>query len=151
VIYTILFSYIINMLDNVRGMLQPDFSKSYCDYFYYLMVIYMIIGTLTVADIIMSGLSNVKNLKGFLKSTLPSKAIQLISICVHFFVLRLLYSMCANSLPASKEGMYGGEEGEMDATDGMTGMQGGSSVEHMIAAAGGSLESMMGGQEDDAI
>ena len=97
-------------MDNVQDMLQPDLGRSYCDYFYYLMVIYLIIGTLTLADLALSGVQNIKNLGGFIKSNLPSKLLQLAAIAVHFFVLRLLYSMCANSLPADAEGFSGGED-----------------------------------------
>ena len=94
-------------MNSVNAVLQPDFHRGYCDYFFYLMVIYLIIGTLTVADFALSGVANIKNFSGFMKNHMGSKVLQLLSIAVHFFVIRLLYSMCANSLPASKEGMYG--------------------------------------------
>ena len=99
------------MLGNVQDILQPDLGRKYCDYFYYLMVIYLIIGTLSVADFALSGLQNIKNFSGFLKSNLPNKLLQLAAIAVHFFVLRLLYSMCSNSLPAN-EGFTEGAHGE---------------------------------------
>ena len=91
-------------MDSVNAVLQPDFHRGYCDYFFYLMVIYLIIGTLTIADFALSGVSNIKNFSGFIKNNMGSKVLQLLSIGVHFFVIRLLYSMCARSLPA-QEGM----------------------------------------------
>lgn len=100
------------MLGNVQDILQPDLGRKYCDYFYYLMVIYLIIGTLSVADFALSGIQNIKNFSGFLKSNLPNKLLQLAAIAVHFFVLRLLYSMCSNSLPASEGFTEGNDEEE---------------------------------------
>ena len=91
-------------MNSVNAVLQPDFHRGYCDYFFYLMVIYLIIGTLTVADFALSGVANIKNFSGFMKNHMGSKVLQLLSIAVHFFVIRLLYSMCARSLPV-KEGM----------------------------------------------
>ncbi len=100
------------MLGNVQDILQPDLGRKYCDYFFYLMVIYLIIGTLSVADFALSGLHHIKNFSGFLKSNLPHKLLQLAAIAVHFFVLRLLYSMCSNSLPASEGFTEGNDEEE---------------------------------------
>ena len=100
------------MLGNVQDILKPDLGRTYCDYFFYLMVIYLIIGTLSVADFAISGLHHIKNFSGFLKSNLPHKLLQLAAIAVHFFVLRLLYSMCSNSLPGSEGFTEGNEEEE---------------------------------------
>ena len=98
-------------MNSVNAVLQPDFHRGYCDYFFYLMVIYLIIGTLTVADFALSGVANIKNFSGFMKNHMGSKVLQLLSIAVHFFVIRLLYSMCARSLPV-KEGMCNGKKHE---------------------------------------
>ena len=105
------------MLDNVQDMLQPDLGRKYCDYFFYLMVIYLIIGTLSVADFLLSGVQSIKNFSGFLKSNLPNKLLQLAAIAVHFFVLRLLYSMCYNSLPATEGFTEGNEDKEEEQED----------------------------------
>ena len=96
-------------MNSVNAVLQPDFHRGYCDYFFYLMVIYLIIGTLTVADFALSGVANIKNFRGVMKNHMGSKVLQLLSIAVHFFVIRLLYSMCARSLPV-KEGMSCGDD-----------------------------------------
>lgn len=98
-------------MNSVNAVLQPDFHRGYCDYFFYLMVIYLIIGTLTVADFALSGVANIKNFSGFMKNHMGSKVLQLLSIAVHFFVIRLLYSMCARSLPV-KEGYCDGTNKE---------------------------------------
>ena len=116
-------------MDNVDSLLQPDFHSGYCDYFYYLMVIYLIIGTLSVADFFLSGIKNITNFSSFMKNHMGSKVIQLLTLFTHFFVIRLLYSMCARSLPARdgfregttskdnedrSEGFYGGGEENED-------------------------------------
>ena len=100
-------------MNSVNAVLQPDFHRGYCDYFFYLMVIYLIIGTLTVADFALSGVANIKNFSGFMKNHMGSKVLQLLSIAVHFFVIRLLYSMCARSLPV-KEGYCGDDRKHKD-------------------------------------
>ena len=100
-------------MDSVNAVLQPDFHRGYCDYFFYLMVIYLIIGTLTVADFALSGDANIKNFSGFMKNHMGSKVLQLLTIGVHFFVIRLLYSMCARSLPV-KEGFKEGTKSKTD-------------------------------------
>lgn len=100
-------------MNSVNAVLQPDFHRGYCDYFFYLMVIYLIIGTLTVADFILSGAANMKNFSSFIKNNMGTKVLQLLSIGVHFFVIRLLYSMCARSLPV-KEGMCGDDKKHKD-------------------------------------
>ena len=100
-------------MDSVNAVLQPDFHRGYCDYFFYLMVIYLIIGTLTVADFALSGVANIKNFSGFMKNHMGSKVLQLLTIGVHFFVIRLLYSMCARSLPV-KEGFKEGTKSKTD-------------------------------------
>ena len=87
-------------MNSVNAVLQPDFHRGYCDYFYYLMVIYLIIAVLTVADFLLSGIQNIKNFRSFMMNHMGSKLIQLLAIAVHFFVIRLLYSMCSRSLPA---------------------------------------------------
>jgi len=77
------------------------------------MVIYLIIGTLTVADFALSGVANIKNFSGFMRNHMGSKVLQLLTIGVHFFVIRLLYSMCARSLPV-KEGFREGTKSKTD-------------------------------------
>ena len=72
-------------MDTVNAVLQPDFHSGYCDYFFYLMVIYLIIGTLTVADFALSGVANIKNFSGFMRNHMGSKVLQLVTIGVHFF------------------------------------------------------------------
>lgn len=100
-------------MDRVNYALEPNFDRSYCDYFYYIMAIYLVLGAICVADIVISGASNIKNLGDFMKANIGSKLRELLTIAVHFFVVKLLYSMCSNSLPAGNhfEGMVGGEEG----------------------------------------
>ena len=87
------------MMDDVHAVLQPDLHRGYCDYFYFLMVIYLIIGILVIADFLLSGIQNIKNFSSFMMNHMGSKIIQLLSIIVQFFVVRLLYSMCYRSLP----------------------------------------------------
>ena len=109
-------------MDNVNTIFQHDFHRGYCDYFYYLMVIYLIIGTLSVADFFLSGVKNITNFSTFIKNNMGSKLIQLLTIFAHFFVIRLLYSMCARSLPA----MEGFREGTCKKGSDCSGFTGGS-------------------------
>lgn len=120
-----MFTYSIRLtMDSVNAVLQPDFHRGYCDYFFYLMVIYLIIGTLTVADFALSGVSNIKNFSGFMRNHMGSKVLQLLAIGVHFFVIRLLYSMCARSLPV-KEGYRKIREGTTSNKNNDEGFYGG--------------------------
>ena len=120
-------------MDNVNSVLQPDFHNGYCDYFYYLMVIYLIIGTLSVADFFLSGIKNITNFSTFMKNHMGSKVIQLLTLFAHFFVIRLLYSMCARSLPA-REGFREGTKSKDEEFRGRRseGFYGGSDVNEDI-------------------
>ena len=100
-------------MNSIHAVLQPNLHREYCDYFYYLMVINVIVGTLVVADFFLSSIKNLKNIKNFssfMMNHMGSKIIQLLSIMVHFFIIRLLYSMCYRSLPIQQlqEGYRGG-------------------------------------------
>tara|TARA_Y100000816_G_scaffold286143_1_gene266799 strand:- start:1383 stop:1793 length:411 start_codon:yes stop_codon:yes gene_type:complete len=120
------------------------------------MVFYFVIGVFVVGDIVLSAMSSGKNLRQFIRTQLLSKVIQLVAIGIHFFVLRLLYSMCYNSLP-SREGYKGGED--VDDTNEMYGGED-PSAETMMDGAGDSpfmggtpmegmaaSDDMMGGQD----
>lgn len=143
-------------MSSVESMFKPDLDRKYCDYFYYLMIFYFVIGVFVVGDIVLSAMSSNKNLRQFIRTQLLSKVIQLVAIGIHFFVLRLLYSMCYNSLP-SREGYRGGED-----TDDVNEMYGGEdpTAETMMDSAGDSpfmgsssmegmaaSDDMMGGQD----
>jgi hypothetical protein len=84
----------------VQSLLQPNFGKGYCDYFYFIMVIYLLIAVLTITSFVVGGLTHVKGFSHFSRHNLLSASTHLLTVAVQFFVVRLLYSMCANSLPA---------------------------------------------------
>jgi hypothetical protein len=95
---------VYKMINDVHAFLQPDLHRGYCDYFYFLMVIYLIIGILIIADFLLSGIQNIKTFSSFMMNHMGSKIIHLLSIILQFFVVRLLYSMCYRSLHV-QEGM----------------------------------------------
>ena len=103
-----------------NDMLAPTFVREYCNYFYFIMVIYVILGAVALGDLGYCMMTAGKGLKQFFKRDFVGKIVHIVAIAVHFFVLKLLYSMCYNSLPEKYEGFTEGneEEDESDEEEG---------------------------------
>ena len=136
------------MRSDLESMLKPNFTRKYCDYFYFIMVFYVIIGLLAIVDTVLGAIA-AKSMKEYMKKHLLGKILMLLGVAVQYFVIRLLYSMCHNSLPAdSFEQFTGGDDTEP--------MMGGDEHEEFTGAGpepfnGGDdgLEGMYGGQDPE--
>ncbi len=83
------------MIDNLADYFSPFVSKKYCLYFYILSVI---AGTMFLLTIIVGSISFVKNYKKINVVLTLNWALLMANLFVVYFVNRLLYSMCNNSL-----------------------------------------------------
>ena len=138
------------MRSDLESMLKPDFTRKYCDYFYFIMVFYVIIGFLALGDTIL-GAVTAKSMNEYMKKHLLGKILMLLGVAVQYFVIRLLYSMCHNSLPADGfEQFTGGDDIES--------MIGGDDHEEFTGAGegpepfngGDDIEGMYGGDEHES-
>jgi len=137
------------MSPDLESMLKPNFSRKYCDYFYFIMVFYVIIGLLAIVDTVLGAIA-AKSMKEYMKKHLLGKILMLLGVAVQYFVIRLLYSMCHNSLPAESFEQFTGGDDEPES------MTGGDDDEGFTEAGpepfnGGDdgLEGMYGGQDND--
>lgn len=137
------------MSSDLESMLKPNFTRKYCDYFYFIMVFYVIIGLLAIVDTVLGAIV-AKSMKEYMKKHLLGKILMLLGVAVQYFVIRLLYSMCYNSLPAeSFEQFTGGDDTEPEP------MTGGDEHEEFTAGGpepfngGDDLEGMYGGQDPE--
>ena len=88
----------------VEELFQPNLGAYYCNYFYWLLVIYFILAVLQMGELGYAIADNSKNLGKFLKDGMTHRLLALFAISVQFLVIRIFYSMCSRSL-SGREGM----------------------------------------------
>lgn len=85
----------MDIFDNLGEYFSPFMSKKYCLYFYILSIFTGVIFVLTVLT---GAISLIKNYKKLNNVLLLNWVVLMANLFLAYFVNRLLYSMCYNSL-----------------------------------------------------
>ena len=85
-------------MGSLDEMFKPTLGAYYCNYFYWLLVIYFVLGAIQLGDLAFTMASNVKNLDKFMRTDMIHRMTHLVSIVVQFVIVRIFYTMCVNSM-----------------------------------------------------
>jgi hypothetical protein len=85
-------------MGTIEEMFEPNLGVYYCNYFYWLLVIYFVLAIIQLGDLGMSMVSHSKNLNKFMREDMMHRLTQFVSIIAQFIIVRIFYSMCAKSM-----------------------------------------------------
>lgn len=86
------------MSGSIENMFEPNLGLYYCDYFYWLMVIYFVLAVIQVGDLGLSIATHTKNMKDFVSNHMIHRVLHIISLAVQFIIVRLFYTICVKSM-----------------------------------------------------
>lgn len=86
------------MSGSIENMFEPNLGVYYCDYFYWLMVIYFVLAVIQVADLGLNLATHTKKMKDFVSSDVIHRVLHIISLGVQFIIVRLFYTICFKSM-----------------------------------------------------
>ena len=85
-------------MGSLDEMLKPTLGVYYCNYFYWLLVIYFVLGAIQLGDLALAMASNARNLGKFMRTDMIHRMTHLVSIVAQFVIVRIFYTMCVNSM-----------------------------------------------------
>ena len=86
------------MPGSIENMFEPNLSLYYCDYFYWLMVIYFVLAVIQVGDLGLNLATHTKKMKDFVSNDVIHRVLHIISLAVQFIIVRLFYTICVKSM-----------------------------------------------------
>ena len=85
-------------LDKVESIFTPTLSVQYCNYFYWLLIIYFILAAIQVVDFSYALITNVHNLGKFMRTNMIHRLTHLIMIVTQFVITRIAYTVCVKAM-----------------------------------------------------
>lgn len=85
-------------MGSLDEMFKPTLGVYYCNYFYWLLVIYFVLGAIQLGDLAFAMASNARNLGKFMRTDMIHRMTHLVSIVAQFVIVRIFYTMCVNSM-----------------------------------------------------
>ena len=85
-------------LENIEEIFEPTLGPQYCDYFYWLLVIYFVLAAVQLGDLGYALASNAKNLGNFMRTDMVHRLTHLVTILAQFVIVRIFYTICVKSM-----------------------------------------------------
>jgi len=92
--------YTISM-NSIEEMFEPTLGVYYCNYFYWLLVIYFVLAVIQIGDLGMAMAAHPKSLKDFMKTDMVHRLTHIVSLVAQFVIVRIFYSVCVKSMTAN--------------------------------------------------
>ena len=100
VVVFFVYTYSISM-ESIEEMFEPTLGVYYCNYFYWLLVIYFVLSVIQVGDLGMAMAAHPKSLKDFMSTHLVHRLTHIVSLVAQFVIVRIFYSVCVRSMTAN--------------------------------------------------